>query len=147
MLYLFKVFFSWNIWEQFFHLKWWVTQHLGHRCSWNMAGLHHLNVLLKDRGRVVRPIIASEKEIKSATPLLQTQAAKYFLEELLWENSANGIGEKKSSLGHRQHILGMSLLWFEARLIDYSQIYGCLPVELHSVSPLAFVLFALWSQS
>lgn len=54
-----------------------------------------------------------KKEIKSATPLLLKQAAKYFLEELLLENSANGIEGKKSGLGHRQYILGMSLPWFE----------------------------------
>lgn len=40
-----------------------------------------------------------KKKIKSATPLLLKQAAKYFLEELLLENSANGIEEKKIKFG------------------------------------------------
>lgn len=40
-----------------------------------------------------------KKEIKSATPLLLVQAAKYFLEELLLENSANGIEGKKIWFG------------------------------------------------
>lgn len=59
----------------------------------------HLNLLLKDRGRLQRLIMASKKEIKSATPLLLKQAAKYFLEELLLENSANGIEGKKIWFG------------------------------------------------
>lgn len=54
-------------------------------------------------------IMASKKEIKSATPLLLKQPAKYFLEELLLENSANRIEGEKSGLGHQQYILGMSL--------------------------------------